>query len=245
MTERAQIEAALLEARQRLAQGREAERIKIAHELHDEIVQELVALNYRLSHLQSGLGPDAQAQVAQIQDHVRQILGDARRLCADLRPPSLETLGVVQAIRYRLQALARRVSFAIHFVVDGDEAQRLPDDVALCLFRAVQEALSNVERHAAGVTEVEVCLVISPRIVRLSVIDDGCGFQMPAHLTQLLARQHFGLVGLRERVELVKGRLDVFSTPGHGTRLEAVIPFAEDISSEAGPHESPIADRTD
>jgi signal transduction histidine kinase len=209
---------------QQLLQAREAERTRVARELHDDVIQELVGLNYHLAELRTIMRPDYSDYLVQLQEHVRQIIGDVRGLCADLRPPALDSLGLVAAIRYRVRVMQQLVPFNIRLIVQGDEDQPLPEEIALCLFRVVQEALANAQKHAAP-SDVEIRLVLAVDDVWLSIVDDGSGFCVPVQLERLLDQQHFGLVGLRERLELVQGTLEVTSVPGQGTCLRIWVPL--------------------
>jgi signal transduction histidine kinase len=209
---------------QQLLQAREEERARIARELHDEVIQDLIGLNYYLADLRRTMRPDHDENLMRLQEQVRLIIADVRQLCADLRPPVLDSLGLVAAIRFRVRAVQQHAPFPIRLIVQGDETQSLPDDVSLCLFRAVQEALSNAQKHAAP-GRVEIRLALGVDDVWLSIVDDGCGFRVPTHLERLLDEQHFGLIGLRERLELVQGTLEVISAPGQGTCLRIWVPL--------------------
>lgn len=147
-----------------------------------------------------------------------------RRICSDLRPPVLDSLGLVPAVRSRLRELESRVSLQVRLQVEGDEEQDLPEEVALCLYRVLQEAVLNVQKHAAA-RRVVVAVRLRPEAVTLSVEDDGRGFVLPPRLGLLTNEGHFGLLGLQERLELVQGTLRVTSAPGQGTRLEAHVPL--------------------
>lgn len=209
---------------QQLLRAREAERARVARELHDEAIQELIALNYHLAEFRGIIQPEYSDGVIRLQEHVRQIVGELRDLCADLRPPALDSLGLVAAIRFRIRAVQQQAAFQIRLVVQGDEDEPLPDEVALCLFRAVQEALNNAQKHAAP-SKVEIRLALGVEDIWLSIVDDGQGFRVPTQLERLLDEQHFGLIGLRERLELVQGTLEVLSAPDQGTQIRIWVPL--------------------
>jgi signal transduction histidine kinase len=202
-----------------LLHAREDERKFLARELHDEAIQALVGLNYRLA--QSGEG--------EIQVEVRRIVEDLRGMIRTLRPPALDNFGLVTAVRSHLRELgeAGEESARIDLQIEGDAERWLPEEIQLCLYRVLQEALVNVEKHASA-RHVQVILDIQPQHVRLEILDDGLGFRVPQHLGSLLEYDHFGLVGLRERLELVHGSLQIQSSPGEGTRLAATVPLPED-----------------
>jgi signal transduction histidine kinase len=132
---------------------------------------------------------------------------------------------LVAAIRSRIREIESLGALQVVLQAEDDTDQWLPEDVSLCLFRFLQEALANVQKHAAA-RRVVVDLQIAPDNVCVTVQDDGVGFQVPTHLGQFIATRHFGLVGLRERLELVHGSLEVISEPGRGTCLQACIPLA-------------------
>jgi signal transduction histidine kinase len=117
--------------------------------------------------------------------------------------------------------------------VEGDEEQELPEDVALCLYRVLQEALFNIHKHAAA-KQVEVYLRLTPEEVRLSVEDDGRGFLVRRRLSRAADTGHIGLLGLRERLKVVHGTLRINSFPGLGTRLEARVPLAASVGRKQG-----------
>jgi two-component system sensor histidine kinase DegS len=109
----------------------------------------------------------------------------------------------------------------------------LPDEATLCVYRVLQEALLNVQKHAAA-KRIEVTLQLEPDQIVLIVQDDGCGFCVPTRLGQLTDESHFGLVGLSERVELLNGTLKIVSAPGQGTQLKASLPRPLTTGSAAG-----------
>jgi signal transduction histidine kinase len=209
---------------QQALRARENERKRISRELHDQIIQALAGVNYHLSDLRHLLGPEQEDKIVKLQSVVRYTLEDIRRICAGLRPPALDTLGLVVAIRSYLREFNDQgVPHAI-LRVDGDPERRLPEDIELCIFRILQETLTNVRKHAAA-QQVAVGLQIGANLVILTVHDDGVGFQVPHHLGHLLNDRHFGLVSLHERLSLVGGVLKISSSPGLGTEICAEIPL--------------------
>ncbi len=202
-----------------LVRAREDERKILARELHDEAIQALIGLNYKLAQL-------GDTRAASLQGEVRQIVEDLRVMIGTLRPPALDTFGLVTAMRSHLRELSAKYQDSIRFdlKVNGDEERWFPEDVGLCLYRVMQEALANAEKHA-NARRVEVALDILPEMACLTVQDDGQGFHLPQHLGQFIDGNHFGLVGLRERLELVRGNLSIVTAPGEGTQLQATVPL--------------------
>lgn len=220
---------------QQVINAREEERKRVARELHDQIIQSLASMNYQLTHLRSQLSVDQRDQVLEVQSNLQQTLDDVRRICADLRPPALDNLGLVSAVRSRLRTLEQQNPIDVSLHVSGDPHQPIPEDIALTLFRVMQEALSNILKHA-GAHTVEVQLYIDPDEICLVVRDDGQGFQVPNRLGQLIEGHHFGLVGLRERLEMIQGTLYVSSLTGEGTCIRAFVPLTPQARF---PHEGP------
>jgi signal transduction histidine kinase len=202
----------------RLLLAREDERRRLARELHDETIQQVVGLNFHLSSAQTSEG------LTQVRTDVHTILAGLRRVTGELRPPALDSLGLVPVMRSQLRELSSQVPLRTTLDVEGGAQQELPEEISMALFRVFQEAVLNAQRHAAA-RRLEVTLRFEPERVVLLVTDDGCGFAVPQHLSQLVAANHFGLAGLRERVELLGGTLAVQSAPGQGCRVEARIPL--------------------
>lgn len=203
------------QAYRQLVLGREEERKRIARELHDQVIQNLLGLKFHLADHVVGSSP--------LQDEINTTIEAIRHLCADLRPPALDHLGLAAALRSYAQDVQARTNLVVELHLD--EAT-LAEDTALALFRVAQEALTNAWRHAHA-RGVRVTLQTSRDAVELSVEDDGCGFVVPEHLGALVEQGHFGLMSMRERVELVGGTLRIESQPGGGTRVHARVPLAD------------------
>jgi len=213
-----------------LLRAREEERKRLARELHDDIIQALVGLNYELSRY---LAPEqSRAEEGRpLQQQVHQLIANLRKVCSDLRPPALDSLGLVSAVRSRLRDLESEGTLHIKLVLDGDEEAGLPEEVEICLYRVLQEALINIQKHAQA-SQVVVCLVIHSTEIVLSVQDNGRGFLPPPQLSQLIHEGHFGLAGVRERLELVGGKLSLNSVIGQGTCLETRVPLSLSTTSD-------------
>jgi len=211
----------------RLLRAREEERKSLARELHDEAIQSLVGMNYRLAHLESG-------QTQTLRQEVLRIVEELRGMIHRLRPPALDNFGLVTAVRSELRDRSVRShgSRRIDLHVEGDPELGISEEVGLCLYRVMQEALNNIERHSEA-AQVDVALVMGPEEIRLSVRDNGKGFPVPQQLGLLLEADHFGLVGVRERLELLHGTLEIDSAPGSGTTLRARIPLESNSSGPA------------
>jgi signal transduction histidine kinase len=208
----------------RLMTAQEEERRRIARDLHDDVNQELAALSLSLSRLGERLPPgapsDLGADLAQLEARTVALSESIRHLSHELHPGVLQHVGLVAALRGYCRGFEREHRLRVTFRGEGDLG-RVPADVALCLYRVVQEGLGNVAKHA-GATEIRVTLTGRGPDVALSVADDGSGFDP----REARSRRGLGLVSLDERVRLVGGRLTVDAKPLRGTELQIVVPLA-------------------
>jgi two-component system, NarL family, sensor histidine kinase UhpB len=210
------LESARREAAQTALAAQEAERLRVARELHDEIGQTLTAATIQAERAAEGdpdLAPEALRRVA---DAVRDSLDEVRRIARELRPEALDDLGLVNA----LIALCNRVGGQDGFTVRRELQGKLPPlapDVELVIYRIAQEGLTNALRHS-GARSATVSLVADAEALTLRVADDGTG--MPAPLPSGTA----GIAGMRERALLVGGRLSIESAPDRGTEVRLSIP---------------------
>jgi PAS domain S-box-containing protein len=205
----------------RLVEIQESERLYVARELHDETGQALTSLMVLLRRIeQDAVQPElVRAHVADMDDSLQGVIENLHRLAMSLRPAALDHLGLDAAVRQNAETLADRYGLAVKVEPFG-LATRLPRNVETILYRIVQEALTNVVRHAAA-SRVDVVMQTRDDKVIVIVEDDGVGFE-PA---ELLASDHIGLLGMRERAETLGGSLMVESSPGKGTTILAEVPY--------------------
>ena len=199
---------------------REQEKSRVARELHDELAQSLTALKMDAIWSRDNLRDDAEGVRSKLEEMLAMLdmsVAATRRIAADLRPLVLDDLGLVPAIEWLAQNFSQRTGVACE--LEADEELELQEPYATAVFRIVQESLANVAKHARA-REVRVGVLRVGPEVRLSVVDDGVGFDPSA------ARKpnSLGLAGLRERAQLVRGAVSVRSEPGRGTTVEALIP---------------------
>jgi signal transduction histidine kinase len=207
----------------RVVAAQEAERQRIARELHDATGQALTALGLGLRGVAATIKQDAE----QAGPHLRRLetltattLDELRHLIADLRPSHLDDLGLASTLRWYARELNNRVPLEVNVEIVGDEYP-LDPAIKIALFRITQEALSNVIKHS-GVAQASVRLCFGEREVQLAVQDLGCGFDTSGLM--LPNRPTWGLLGMEERAALLNGQCRVHSRPGQGTRVEVVIP---------------------
>jgi PAS domain S-box-containing protein len=211
---------------QRLAAAQEEERRRIARELHDQMGQHLTALSLGLKSLRDTT-PEASAgrqRLRQLQE-ITDLLGkEVHDLALELRPTALDDHGLHTALANYAEEWSERCGVEVDFHSAGLDGERLPSEAETALYRMVQESLTNVLKHAQA-RRVSLILRRSPGQVLAVVEDDGLGFDPEAALTGPGAGGRLGLLGMRERVELIGGTLAVESTLGRGTSLYARIPL--------------------
>jgi signal transduction histidine kinase len=208
----------------RITEAQEEERQRISRELHDETVQQLIVLDQRLQLLDADLrehGHIERGQLTDLRDAAGKTIRGIRRLSRGLRPDYLEDLGLSAALGVLAGEAQAAYGTPTAFEAQGT-AYRLSPETELAVYRVAQEALSNMGRHASA-RQVQVRLSFDASALRLSVCDDGGGFDMPEDVEELGKKGHWGLIGMRERAGSVGGRLDVVSAPGRGTRIELTV----------------------
>lgn len=208
-----------------ITQAQEDERKRIARELHDETIQTLIVISRRLEGLATPRqqSPEAAMQrLASLQELIGNTLRDMRRFVQDLRPPTLDHLGLVAAVEGLTSDLTEKDEIETEVRVTG-EAKRLVLEEELVLFRIAQEALSNVRRHS-GASRVTVHVEFWPRQVRMTIHDNGRGFNAPERIDDLASTGKLGLLGMQERARTLGGTLTVQSEPGQGTVVVVEVP---------------------
>ena len=206
---------------ERLMKAQEQERIRIAGELHDGVMQEMLAVTMMLGTAKRRIAADADAKatIGKIQDKMIRLGTDLRRVSHDLHPPALQEAGLPGALRAYCDEFRAGSGMAVTCEID-ETARDLSRGAALALFRIAQEALGNAAKHAAA-RHVTVRVKRSNGAISLEVSDDGVGFDR----TQLGGSAGLGLITMRERAGQLNGTFDVESAPGRGTTIFVTIPF--------------------
>ena len=205
--------------------AQEEERKRISHELHDEVVQTLVGINVALSALGHGLdaGPrKLKRGIARTQRLVETSVWAVHRFARELRPTVLDDLGLIPALHAYSKSLAERKKIRIHMTAIR-AVETLSSAKRVVLFRVAQEALTNVVRHAAA-TQIKIRITLAPGGIRMEIGDDGKSFLVGKTLRAKTNRR-LGLIGMRERVEMIGGSLAIESSPVRGTTVRTEIPF--------------------
>lgn len=217
--------------------AQEDERKRLARELHDETSQTLSALAMKIETALASAPPGAaRDRLAEARALTVRTLDELHRLIFDLRPSVLDDLGLLSAIRWYAERHLEPLGIIVQFEASGFE-RRLRPELETALFRVAQEAITNIAKHAGAETVLIQCLERDDGVA-IEIEDDGKGF-VPASLPPPAARERgLGLMGMRERVELFGGTIEVDSAPGQGTRVSVSVPLREDDDGQ-----DPRADR--
>jgi len=208
-----------------VTKAQEEERLRIARELHDDTVQSLVVLSRELDALASSDRPipqDFRTELEALWQQTNNLIQGVRRLSQDLRPPTLDRLGLLPALERLVSDVSEFSGIAVKSRVVGSE-RRLPEEAELMLFRIVQEALRNVWRHSQA-TQAEVSVEFDTRRIRITVEDNGVGFDLPKSVRDLSRTGKLGLVGMTERARLLGGTVALDTGPGKGARITVEVP---------------------
>jgi two-component system sensor histidine kinase DegS len=209
-----------------VTQGQEAERTRLARELHDGPVQDLIVLTQRAEMaqrlVQRGRPEEARDLLAELRQTGQQTIVELRRLIGALRPIYMEDLGFFPALEMLVRQTSERTDAQIR-LEEGPEVRRLGPEVELGAYRIAQEALNNALQHAEA-RHITIRVVYETQALVLSVIDDGRGFVYPEKPDLLTKDGHYGLIGLQERAAQLGGTLRVMTAPGQGTRVVARLP---------------------
>jgi len=204
----------------------ERERQRIAHDMHDGINQLLIGTMLELKsareRLAAGSLPQAEESLRQVHQVLHRVESELKRVIYDLRPPTLDALGLAPSLRRYAERFEQYSGIACDVRAEG-EPLRLPPDTEIGLYRIMQEALQNVSAHAHA-ARAEVSIAFTPDSVTLVIADDGCGFDRHA-----VARDnagHFGILGMRERAESLRGELSIETELKRGTRVRVSIPIS-------------------
>ncbi len=234
VTERTQImqrleeqQKALREYAHRLVESQEDERRRLSRELHDDTLQDMVALAQRIELARTALDRDhivAARRLDELQTLAKEMIIKLRRISNDLRPLILEDLGIAAAVQFVSDELEDQMpGCSVHCEIIGRE-QRLEPDVEITAFRIIQQALNNVRMHAPYSTSVEVSLTFEDKGIAAVVQDDGPGFTV-VDTEELVRQGHLGLAGMQERASLLGGQVEVASSPQAGTAVTMRLPY--------------------
>lgn len=210
-----------------ITQAQEEERRRLARELHDATIQDLIALDHRIQLVQQQVqrgGAAADPRLEELRPELNRSIQELRRITGALRPMYLEDLGLVPALEMLAKDAQRDLGLEASFQLEG-QTRRLGPEAELAIFRITQEALNNIGRHADAL-KASVRLSFDQAAVRVEIEDGGRGFEPPGRITELAAQGHYGLLGMHERAQLVGAQFSLHSAPGGGTLITVELPLS-------------------
>ena len=220
-----QIEANLRFYIKQITRAQEEERKRIARELHDETIQQLIALSHQLEDFirnNERLSPEDVELLDSWRRHVKDTQQGLRWFMRELRPPVIDDLGLLPAVKWLIDELKTVSGMSVDLKVVGNE-RRFNPEVELVLFRIVQEALANVRRHAEA-SKVQVILEFFEEKTTVTISDNGKGFQVPKAAAEMTSIGKLGLIGMAERARLLSGKVTIESVIGTGTTVKVTVP---------------------
>ncbi|MFH1755993.1 MAG: histidine kinase, partial [Candidatus Latescibacterota bacterium] len=204
--------------------AQEEERARIARELHDELGQLLTALRLEMGWLEKSISGERKNETGVMFNSIaliEQAAGELRRMCKGLRPPLLDDLGIEPAVRLLVNEFKELSAINVRLTLElDDKTTHISEEIALCVYRILQESLTNISRHA-GASQVTIKLSLSANLLTLLVADNGSGFDTD----ELGELQGWGLQGMRERSNLVGGVLEIRSEQNGGTQIDFHVPL--------------------
>jgi signal transduction histidine kinase len=210
----------------RVVAAQESERQRIARDLHDETGQSLTAIGMGLRGLSGKLGPrnkEAQGTLHTLESLIADSLKELQRLISDLRPSHLDDLGLSAALRWYANRVQEHSMISVRVDIVGEECD-LDESMRIAIFRIIQESLNNIIKHAHA-THANIYVRFEEKNVRISVRDNGIGFDVDDKQQQSTSRPTLGLAGMQERAALLGGTVSIQSRPGYGTEVEVLIPY--------------------
>ncbi len=225
LAERSQREEEIM---RRIVQAQEAERHRIARDLHDHLGQQMTALRLKIESLSGENGDELKAEIKSLQESAARVDRDIGFLSWELRPTELEQLGLVDAFRSYVREWSEHYGVDGEIQISGDDGyldSMLDRETETSLYRILQEALNNIVKHAEA-RHVSVLFNIRPHEVSLIIEDDGRGFASDIHTTDPGRPGGFGLIGMQERAAALKGSFEIESQPGQGTTVIVRVPIA-------------------
>ncbi|GAA4873935.1 two-component sensor histidine kinase DegS [Paenibacillus vulneris] len=214
--------------------AQEEERKRIAREIHDGLAQTMANVVLRTEIAERMLTKQAYASVKEelvdLKGQVRGGIEEVRKIIFNLRPMALDDLGLIPALRKFVQDFEEKSKINTQFEFSGKET-RLPSGMEVAIYRLVQEAFSNVVKHAQA-SHVSLEVTYRQQMVKITVSDNGVGFLVDSVEKKIEKGSHYGIIGMRERVELLEGRMELTSTKGAGTKVSMLIPIKLDSKED-------------
>jgi two-component system sensor histidine kinase DegS len=204
----------------KILESQENERLRLAHELHDDTIQTLLVIANRAQNLiPAGDGniSEVKRNAEWIRDATLQAVEEVRRASLDLRPSILDDLGLIPALRWLVDRMSQESGINTQILVNGNK-RKLSPQAEVTIFRVMQEALNNIKRHSKA-TEAVITLKFTPEYLKIAIEDNGQGFYPPKKFARLAAKGKLGLIGMQQRIDFLGGTFKVRSRLGRGTSL--------------------------
>jgi len=210
-----------------LIKAQEEERKKIARELHDEIGQILTAIKINLELLKRKIGKDFEGQIEENINLINRAIEEVRDISLNLRPSLIDDLGLISAIKWLVDKIKEKSNLNIELSLKLEQKD-IPKDFSITIFRIIQEGLTNVVRHAEA-TEVLLRVIQEDDEIEIFIKDNGKGFDIKQVFKDISKGRALGLLGIKERVELLNGRIEIKSEIQKGTEIKINIPLERNI----------------
>jgi signal transduction histidine kinase len=209
--------------RRRLSVAEERERLRLSHELHDQAGQSLVATILELNEIDAGVDERSRERLQAVRRRMEEMGKALHRIAWELRPPSIDELGLRKALSSYIADWAEQCGSNVDFHCDDPDLDGVPSEIGTAIYRVVQEGLTNIVKHARQPANVSVVIRRGGATLQLTIEDDGCGFDVAAAQSKNGRSRGLGIDGMRERLSLHGGTIDIESEPGVGTTLFARI----------------------
>lgn len=208
--------------------AQEDERLRVSREIHDGPAQLMANVIYRSSACERLIDKDiekAKVELRELREQIRSCLSETRKIIFDLRPMTLDDLGLIATIHYFINKLEQRVGLRVNFNVIGDET-KVAKHIEISLFRVIQEALNNIHKHA-GVDTANVVIEYNSEYISVVIEDEGQGFNVDEADSTHPDTDCYGLLGMAERIKILKGQFLVDSKAFQGTKIRVLVPLTE------------------
>ncbi|HUI15269.1 MAG TPA: MASE1 domain-containing protein [Xanthobacteraceae bacterium] len=209
--------------RRHLSKAEENERLRLSHELHDQAGQSLIAAILELNEIDGSTSGAGRKRLHRVRKRMVEMGKTLHRIAWELRPPSIDELGLRKALASYIAEWSEQCGTEIDFHCADPNLDEVPDEIATAVYRVVQEGLTNIVKHAQRPSLVSVVIRRTDATLQVIIEDNGCGFDIGAQASRVGNHRGLGLEGMRERLGLIGGTLDVESAPGLGTTIFARI----------------------
>ena len=209
--------------RRHLSIAEEKERLRLSHELHDQAGQDLIAAILELNEIDASVQGPAHDRLHMVRKRMEELGKTLHRIAWELRPPSIDELGLKKALASYVADWSEQCGTEVDFHCDDPNIDDVPSEIGPTVYRVVQEGLTNIVKHAGHPTDVSVVIGRVNATLQVIIEDNGCGFDVGAMAAKTAGHHGLGLDGMRERLQLIGGTLEIESTPGEGTTLFARI----------------------